>query len=72
MKSIVDYAHERGVICGADMSFHMIQQRAFQLYKKFPKSFRKKETQILNNIAQLMQINWDVWNGGICNDRIYT
>lgn len=62
MKSIVDYAHERGVICGADMSFHMIQQRAFQLYKKFPKSFRKKETQILNNIAQLMQINWDVWN----------
>ena len=62
MKSIVDYAHERGVICGADMSFHMIQQRAFQLYKKFPKSFRKKETQILSNISQLMQINWDVWN----------
>jgi hypothetical protein len=62
MKSIVDYAHERGVICGADMSFHMIQQRAFQLYKKFPKSFRKKETQILDNITQLMQINWDVWN----------
>ena len=62
MKSIVDYAHERGIICGADMSFHMIQQRAFQLYKKFPKSFRKKETQILDNIMQLMQINWDVWN----------
>ena len=62
MKPIVDYAHQRGIICGADMSFHMIQQRAFQLYKKFPKSFRKKETQILNNITQLMQINWDVWN----------
>lgn len=62
MKPIVDYAHERGIICGADMSFHMIQQRAFQLYKKFPSSFRKKETQILNNITQLMQIKWDVWN----------
>ncbi len=62
IKPIVDYAHERGIICGADMSFHMIQQRAFQLYKKFPSSFRKKETQILNNITQLMQINWDVWN----------
>ena len=62
MKPIIDYAHERGIICGADLSFHMIQQRAFQLYKKFPSSFRKKETQILNNITQLMQINWDVWN----------
>lgn len=62
MKAIVDYAHERGIICGADMSFHMIQQRAFQLYKKFPASFRKKENQILENITTLMQINWDVWN----------
>ena len=62
MKPIIEYAHERGIICGADMSFHMIQQRAFQLYKKFPKSFRKKETQILNNIKLLMQIPWDVWN----------
>jgi hypothetical protein len=42
MKPIVDYAHERGIICGADMSFHMIQQRAFQLYKNFPASFRKR------------------------------
>lgn len=62
MKPIVDYAHERGIICGADMSFHMIQQRAFQLYKNFPASFRKKDRQILDNISALMQINWDVWN----------
>ena len=62
MKSIVDYAHQRGIICGADMSFHMIQQRAFQLYKKFPASFKSKDKQILQNIAMLMQINWDVWN----------
>ncbi|MBK9792567.1 MAG: hypothetical protein IPP60_05565 [Sphingobacteriales bacterium] len=62
IKPIVDYAHERGIICGADMSFHMIQQRAFQLYKKFPASFRKKDKQILDNITQLMQVNWDVWN----------
>ncbi|MFN8238299.1 MAG: hypothetical protein U0T77_09025 [Chitinophagales bacterium] len=62
MKPIVDYAHERGIICGADMSFHMIQQRAFQLYKNFPASFRKKDKQILDNIAALMRINWDVWN----------
>jgi len=62
MKPIIDYAHERGIICGADMSFHMIQQRAFQLYKTFPASFKKKDKQILNNISQLMQVNWDVWN----------
>lgn len=62
IKPIVDYAHERGIICGADMSFHMIQQRAFQLYKNFPASFRKKDKQILDNITQLMQVNWDVWN----------
>ncbi|MCC6582382.1 MAG: hypothetical protein IT271_01640 [Chitinophagales bacterium] len=62
IKPIVDYAHDRGIICGADMSFHMIQQRAFQLYKNFPASFRKKDKQILDNITQLMQVNWDVWN----------
>ncbi|MFN8283723.1 MAG: hypothetical protein U0U67_10940 [Chitinophagales bacterium] len=62
MKPIIDYAHQRGIICGADMSLHMIQQRAFQLYKKFPGSFRKKNVQIAKNIEQLMQINWDVWN----------
>jgi hypothetical protein len=62
MKPIVDYAHQRGIICGADMSFHMIQQRAFQLYKNFPASFKSKDNQILQNIEQLMQINWDVWN----------
>lgn len=62
MKPIVDYAHQRGIICGADMSFHMIQQRAFQLYKNFPSSFKSKDKQILQNIEQLMQINWDVWN----------
>ncbi|QQR98055.1 MAG: hypothetical protein IPK18_00500 [Sphingobacteriales bacterium] len=62
MKDIVDYAHQRGIICGADLSFHMIQQRAFQLYKKFPASFRKREKQIKQNIETLMQIPWDVWN----------
>lgn len=62
MKEIVDYAHQRGIICGADLSFHMIQQRAFKLYKKFPASFRKKEKQIDSNIKKLMQIPWDVWN----------
>lgn len=62
MKDIVDYAHSRGIICGADLSMHMIQQRAFQLYKKFPSSFRKKEAQISRNIDMLMQIPWDVWN----------
>lgn len=62
MNTIVEYAHQRGIICGADMSFHMIQQRAFQLYKNFPSSFKSKEKQILNNIELLMQIKWDVWN----------
>lgn len=62
IKPVIDYAHERGIVCGADLSFHMIQQRAFELYKSFPSSFRKKDTQIKDNISQLMQINWDVLN----------
>jgi hypothetical protein len=61
-KPVVEYAHERGIICGVDMSLHMIQQRAFQLYKNFPSSFKKKDKQVLKNISTLMQIPWDVWN----------
>ncbi|MDB5227401.1 MAG: hypothetical protein JWN78_1594 [Bacteroidota bacterium] len=59
---VVTYAHQRGIICGLDLSFHMIQQRAFQLYKTFPSSFKNKDKQISNNIIQLTKINWDVWN----------
>lgn len=61
-KPIVEYAHQRGIICGLDLSFHMIQQRAFQLYKNFPSSFHKKDRQITDNIHTLMQIPWDIWN----------
>ena len=54
-KQFVDYAHSRGILAGADISLHMIQQKAFQLYGG-PIN-RKK--QIEKNLAWLLQANWD-------------
>lgn len=60
-KLFVDYGHERGIIMGVDLSLHMIQQKAFQLYR-FPfKSFRTKKNQIRRNINNLCEAPWDVW-----------
>lgn len=60
-KQFVDYGHERGIIMGVDLSLHMIQQKAFQLYR-FPfKSFRTKQNQIRHNINMLCEAPWDAW-----------
>ena len=42
-KRMVDYSHDRGIMIGVDVSLHMIQQRTFQLYRNWPKSWRSKE-----------------------------
>ncbi len=61
-KKWVDYAHERGVMAGVDLSLHMIQQKTFQLYR-FPfKSFRTKKSQIHRNVEMLCQVPWNAWN----------
>lgn len=61
-RQMVDYCHDRGIIAGIDISLHMIQQKAFMLYRNPPASFRKKEKQIENNLEWLFQADWDVVN----------
>lgn len=57
-KKIVDYAHSRGILTGVDLSLHMVQQKAFQLYTH---SANKKK-QIDKNMAWLNQADWDMWS----------
>ena len=61
-KRMVDYSHQRGVMAGVDVSLHMIQQRTFQLYKSWPKSWRSKEAQIERSLEDLFYANWDFLN----------
>lgn len=61
-KNWVDYGHERGVIMGLDISLNMIQQKAYQLYVKKPKSFKSKEKQVIYNLNQLKKAGFDVFN----------
>lgn len=61
-KQMVDYSHQRGIMIGIDVSLHMIQQRTFQLYKSWPKSWRSKENQMLRSLDQLYYANWDFLN----------
>ncbi len=61
-KQMVDYAHQRGIIMGLDISLHMIQQKAFMLYQNAPASFKSKRKQILANLNALQEANWDVYN----------
>ncbi len=61
-KSIVDYAHQRGIIMGIDISLHMIQQKAFMLYRNVPASFKSKRKQVLENLNGLAKVGWDVYN----------
>lgn len=62
ISEIVDYAHERGIIMGIDISLNMIQQKAYKLYKKFPNSLRTREKQIIRNLNELAQADFDVYN----------
>ena len=61
-KTFVDYAHERGIFVGLDLSLHMIQQRAYQLVKYFPSSFKKYEKQIDERLDKLFEAKWDFIN----------
>lgn len=58
----VAYGKSRGLIMGVDISLHMIQQKAYMLYKGFPASFRTKKNQIKRNLEWLFQADWDIVN----------
>jgi len=61
-KRMVDYSHERGIMVGIDVSLHMIQQRTFQLYRNWPKTWRSKEEQLKRSLADLFVAKWDFLN----------
>ena len=57
-RRIVDYAHQRGIRCGIEISLSMIQQQAFQsitLLRLYP-SYQK---QVDDTLAWLFQAPWD-------------
>ena len=58
-RSIVSYAHRRGINCGVELSLSMLQQQAFQaisLLRPFP-SYRH---QVDDTLSWLFQVGWDV------------
>jgi len=61
-KRISEYAHQRGIQCGLDISLHMLQQKAFQLYEIPPFKFNNIQKQIDYNVSMLGQTGFDVWN----------
>lgn len=56
------YAHDRGILCGLDLSIHMVQQKAYQLAKFPPHDFRSYEYQIRHRLRILMRADWDFIN----------
>jgi hypothetical protein len=57
-RRIVDYAHQRGINCGVEISLAMLQQQAFQaitLLRPFP-SYRR---QVDSSLSWLFQAPWD-------------
>jgi hypothetical protein len=56
------YAHDRGILCGLDLSIHMIQQKAFKLVEFPPKNLHTAEKQIQHRLRTLMQAHWDFIN----------
>jgi len=61
-KKISDYSHQRGIKCGLDLSLHMLQQKAFQLYETPPFKFGNIQKQINKNASKMIQTGFDVWN----------
>ncbi len=57
-KKWVDFAHQHGLLVGIDLSLHMVQQKAFQLFQR---SFSKRK-QVETNLKFLSQIPWDVYD----------
>lgn len=58
----VEYMKDRDIIPGLDLSLHMKQQKAFQLYRLAPQSFRTKKNQIKRQINILSVADWKYWN----------
>lgn len=56
------YARDRGILCGIDLSLHMVQQKSFKLVEFKPKDFRSAEKQIRMRLKTLMRANWDFIN----------
>lgn len=54
------YAKERGISPGVQLSMHMIQQKAFQLYQTFSGSVKSKEEQIVNNLDFLIDCGFEL------------
>lgn len=54
------YAKERGISPGVQLSMHMIQQKAFQLYQTFPGSVKSKESQITDNLDFLIDCGFEL------------
>lgn len=58
IRRIVEYAHERGISCGVEISLAMLQQQAFQaitLLRPVP-SYKR---QVEETMAWLFQVPWD-------------
>lgn len=60
-KPIADYGRKRGISLGLNVTLHMIQQKAYTLYKNWPISWLPRKKQISNRIEKLNQIKWDYW-----------
>lgn len=56
------FAQDRGILCGLDVSLHMVQQKSYKLVEFKPKDFRSAEKQIRQRIQTLMKANWDIIN----------
>ncbi len=61
-KKMSDYSHRRGIQCGLDLSLHMLQQKAFQLYETPPFKFGNIQKQIEKNAGKIIQTGFNVWN----------
>jgi hypothetical protein len=59
---LVDYAHQRGILVGVDISLHMVQQKSYQLLRFPPKSFRDGKVQVRDRLERLLSAKFDVIN----------
>ncbi|MDD2310102.1 MAG: hypothetical protein PHH91_11020 [Desulfuromonadaceae bacterium] len=57
-RSIVEYAHRRGIRCGIEVSLSMIQQQAFQLITLL-RPYPSYQRQVDQTLAWLFQAPWD-------------
>ncbi|MFN8396492.1 MAG: hypothetical protein U0176_17845 [Bacteroidia bacterium] len=56
------YAHDRGILCGLDLSIHMVQQKSYQLVKFKPTDMRPFDRQVKERLRTLMGAKWDFIN----------